>query len=628
VKDFIVIDTEGRDLTEIAIINSNGQKIYDVAVSGVFNPHIIKKEPLNIINDFVNIAKNKTILAHYAKHDKKILKKFFAVWGCESKFDKLKFECTVELSYKTLPNLKSYSLEYLSQFLDLRVDGNFFNKELAHRAEYDAKFTYKLFKKIQEVKMIEKIKSDKIQNPFSSNRVDTPFQKYPDIKEIYKNEFSILINSLEQIKNDKSNNQSKGVVVIGEAGSGKTHLIMRLANERLDNNRLFFIRQPNNEKTVIYHIYNRMLESFFEKLDNGYTQLEVMLGKTFSQIVKNSILQKKSPTIGDKKILEILEKSPLNLYKGFGRDGSETKRKNWKRLEDKALFWWEEKYGFGGLSAEILKGLIRFCTYSDPKRKDVIKRWLIATPSDDESIKSVGLNNWDENLNRENFALEAIATFGKLSLVDEPLILVFDQLEGLRNRNDIASSFGEAIKEIFTQVPNSLIIINLFPDMWRYFQTIYDASITDRMKQQKIFLETPNENELKFLLNLRLKEIDKKSEDFFTKEELIEITCADSIRDSLTKASNFFSSKVYGIKTNIKNKDKQKDIEVRLKNIEKKLDKILENLNLNIDIKSNDLKSTNENENSNKKIDIYLMIIKVFYITIIMKKLFLQKMMI
>jgi chromosomal replication initiation ATPase DnaA len=176
-------------------------------------------------------------------------------WGCKSKFDELEFKCTVELSHQTFPNLKSYSLEYLSQFLNLKVDGNFFNKELAHRAVYDAKFTYKLFKKIQEVNMVKKIKSNKSQNPFLSNRVDTPFQEYPDIENIYKNEFSILIDSLNQIKNDTINNQSKGVVIVGDAGSGKTHIIMRLAKKRLNSNRLFFIRQPNNEKTVIYRFY-------------------------------------------------------------------------------------------------------------------------------------------------------------------------------------------------------------------------------------------------------------------------------------------------------------------------------------------------------------------------------------
>ena len=34
-------------------------------------------------------------------------------------------------------------------------------------------------------------------------------------------------------------------------------------------------------------------------------------------------------------------------------------------------------------------------------------------------------------MSKEAFSLEAIAVLGKLSLLDEPIIIVFDQLEGL-----------------------------------------------------------------------------------------------------------------------------------------------------------------------------------------------------
>ena len=269
----------------------------------------------------------------------------------------------------------------------------------------------------------------KHKNPFSNSRVDTPFQSFPDIENIYQNEYEIILNSLESIKNDE-NHQSKGVVVLGDAGSGKTHLIMRLAKQRLENNRLFFIRQPNNPDAVLYHIYNRMLESFFEKVSScRYTQLELLLAKTLSSIVMDT----------------------------------------------------------------ILKGLIKFCTYRDPNRKEIIKRWLVTGSGDKEDIKSVGLETWADKISYEDFALEAISTFAKLSLVDEPLILVFDQLEGLKNKEDIAISLGEAIKEIFTYVPNTLIITNLFPDRWEYFKNIYDNSVLDRLGEGKVFLEVPKD---------------------------------------------------------------------------------------------------------------------------------------
>jgi len=570
-----------------------------MALKGSLNKNIAKKEPLEIANDFLSIAYDKIVIAHYAKHDIKVLSRFFKSLNRLEEFNKIEFECSFELSKRYFKNLKDYSLSFLSKSLNLKVDNNYFDENLAHRAEYDAKFTYELYKKIKEEKMTQEIKAKK--NPFSSSRVDTPFQSYPDITKIYQNEFGILLNTLNEIKEDR-NSQTKGVVIIGGAGSGKTHLIMRLAKERMKSNRLFFIRQPNNANSVLYHIYNRMLESFFEKVPNiSYTQLELMLGKTFSNIVIESIKQKPTKTKTDENMVKILNESALNIYEKFGRDGSDTKRKNWKILEKKALFWWEQKYGFGGLSSNILKGLIKFCTYSDTNKRDIIKRWLIAGESEKESIESVGLDNWSENIDKEDFALEAISTFGKLSLVDEPLILVFDQLEGLKNKEDIAFSFGEALKEIFTQVPNSLVVVNLFPDRWEYFKNIYDSSVIDRVGEKRVYLETPSKENLKTILDLRLSELNTISEEFFDKDEFDDIVNSNSIREALVKASNYFSAKIYGIKTSFKKRDTQKEIQERLKNIEYKIDKILNHLNL-VD---RELQTLTKKETINSEIDEY-----------------------
>ncbi len=73
--------------------------------------------------------------------------------------------------------------------------------------------------------------------------------------------------------------------------------------------------------------------------------------------------------------------------------------------------------------------------------------------------------------------MEAIAVFGELSTLDEPLIMVFDQLEGLGLAHNAAilESFGAAVKEILTHVPNSLVVLNLFPDRWEQFDIVCGA---------------------------------------------------------------------------------------------------------------------------------------------------------
>jgi len=129
-------------------------------------------------------------------------------------------------------------------------------------------------------------------NPFSNSRVDTPFQNHTDLKEIFADEYERVKSILVEIKNDVENHQSKGAVVTGEPGTGKTHLMMRLAKDRLESNRLLFIRQPNNLNSVLYHVYSRVLESFVEKVPNSsYSQLEHLLATSFAKIIRETFLE-------------------------------------------------------------------------------------------------------------------------------------------------------------------------------------------------------------------------------------------------------------------------------------------------------------------------------------------------
>jgi DNA polymerase III epsilon subunit-like protein len=116
-KDFIIIDTEGKDeLTEIAVVDSQGNVIYEAFVKNELNPEALKvnaKSLKDIIGDFLNQANAKLIICHYAEHDIKVLKNSFKKMNI--KWQNLEFDCTFELSKTYFKGVKSYSLEYLSQ---------------------------------------------------------------------------------------------------------------------------------------------------------------------------------------------------------------------------------------------------------------------------------------------------------------------------------------------------------------------------------------------------------------------------------------------------------------------------------------------------------------------------------
>ena len=413
--------------------------------------------------------------------------------------------------------------------------------------------------------MEPQIKVEKIgqkSNPFSNTRVDTPFQHHADLKEVYQDEFERLNSIIGDIKDDVKNHQSQGAVVTGEPGTGKTHLMMRLAKERLESNRLLFIRQLNNVNSVLYHIYSRVLESLVEKVPNSpYSQLEHLLATSFSQIIVETFREFRSKrsagildyfrklTDKDRTLLEVLSKDPLNIYKELGREGARIKREYWQRIEIILDGWWKKNQGDAGYSTAILKGIVKFCSYSDPNKKRLVGKWLSASELEPAELESVGLMNWKEDGNKEAFSLDAMKVFGKLSVMDEPLIIIFDQLEGLglEYNQELLHSFGNAVKELFTYVQNSLIILNLFPDRWNYFKAFFDGSVIGRISQCQIVLHKPSEEKLQRLLALKAQGHGVDIAQLFTPEDLGDILSQASIREVLNRASHYYKFRAQAI---------------------------------------------------------------------------------
>lgn len=553
-KDFIVVDTEGNpELTEIAIFDSEGNLIYEAFVKEhrrKINIAVNLRPLEEIIKKFAELAESKDIVCHQATHDFKVLRNGMRKVGIS--YESLSFICTYELAKNLITTCPSFSLQSLSRHLNLKVNGKLFNGAQAHTARYDAEFTYQLYQKILQLKQIRTMNGqlNQIPNPFSSSRVDNPFQDHLDIKQIYHFDFERLKSVLHDIKND-SNQQSKGAVVIGEAGSGKTHLMMRIAKELLTTNRLLFIRQPNNHESVLYHIYARILESFAEKVGDknhiinnySHTQLELLLARSFVKIL--SSLDKVTKTQKGQEIIRQLQNDVLSLYRRLDQDGTQKNLDKWQFIERNIAEWWSNRYTAAGYSANILKGIIKFCSYTDPHKKELVRRWLAANELEPEEAQSIGLENWRDEMSREEFALEAIAVFGKLSTLDEPLIIVFDQLEGLGLSQNlkILASFGEAIKEILTHVPHSLIILNLFPDRWQQFQDFFDSSVVERISQHKIVLKIPSRENIQKILDYKIAKEGLTLAHLFTGLELDDILSQKSIRGVLSRAFDYFEFK-------------------------------------------------------------------------------------
>ncbi len=538
---YLVVDTEGNPLlSEIAIVNSEGKLIYQA-----FNQdhpdkrHIqINSAPLtSILQTLIDFAQTNVLIFHYAEHDLGVLKYSMAFAGV-SPYD-FKTECTCEWARHYFPGLDSYALDHLSRTLNLRVDQSLFNQDLAHSASYDAAFTHQLYLKIR-AKMTLQSKLATIPNPFSSSRVDTPFQHHPDFQALFKDQYQTLQSALTSITQDPQH-QSKGVMIIGEPGAGKTHLIMRLAQASLKENRILFIRQPTTP-SILFHTYSRALDSLIQPVPGTQnTQLEYLLINCYMNFLEQTNKTRAS------RIRDRMGDDPLQLL-NIGKEDSQERSKVFKSIETQLCNWWIQHYSGSGYSLNIIKGIIKYCYYKKPDYKDSVTRWLAANDLDEQDCEKIGLPNWGNNISRNEFSLEAIAVLSRLSILDHPLIMVFDQLEGLfqPHNKEILINFGEAIKEIFTHVPNSLIILTSFPDRWEQFKQKFDGSIVDRVSQYVVELKRPEEKGLRQILKLKLKDLDVELTDLFEQSDLLEILDQPSIRSVINRASAYYQFRYQG----------------------------------------------------------------------------------
>lgn len=535
---YLVIDTEGNpNLKEIALIDSSGKLIYH-AYTQEYSPHHPQPKPLaQIVADLRRLAQGKTLVFHHAEQDLKILKQAFEQanqeWLSNPVF------CTWLAAKECFPNLPSYSLEYLSKHLSIQLESGYFNSKLAHDASYDALFTYHLYRHLTHAQL----KAQNVPNPFANSRVDNPFQHYPDETTIYQPQYQQLTATLQDIQRDP-NHQSRGVVLLGEPGSGKTHLIMRVAQNLLRHNRLLFIPQPTHPDNIYHHIYSHTLESLRERVDaHHHTQLDYLIAKSFVEILKTFPQTSKT-----EEFLSLLTADPLNLFHCLGAEGTERRRQQWQAIEKRVLRWWAEQNFLTGSTENILKGIIKYCSYRDPNRRQQIIRWLSGTDLDPEDTGLIGLPPWSADLDRNTFALEGMKVIGRLSLLDRPLIIVFDQLEALgREENrDILLNLGDALKELFTRIPNSLFILNLFPDRWQHFQTQFDRATVDRLSQTVLSLDPPPAPQLQTLLQTRLPS-GIHLQALFTADDLSDILGQPSIRAILNRASAYYRHYINGI---------------------------------------------------------------------------------
>ena len=350
--------------------------------------------------------------------------------------------------------------------------------------------------------------------PAFFDRVNTPWDHVPDLIEYNRDAYKRIVRTLKRLSTSEQGgyglagqqveSNSQGILILGEAGTGKTHLLMRVARNLSGTNHILFVRKPNNEDAVAQHIWANMVSSLARSLSSSVSQrsqLDDLLAHVFTSVLipefEQDINQGKDAD-QRRRWVKDLTADPYNLFRMLGE--GERRQINMDLIRRRTLRYLQTNHP--DIDQRIAHVLITYCFVAREDRKRVLLTWLSGQDVDESEAKALGLEaSWvriDETSvdvstqqQREEQALRAIRTIGILSTYYQPLILAFDQLEGLREQERLSQRWGDIVREIFTMTPNLLVITCIFPSLWEsWFLRTLDPAVTQRIAQQKVTLES------------------------------------------------------------------------------------------------------------------------------------------
>jgi hypothetical protein len=361
------------------------------------------------------------------------------------------------------------------------------------------------------------------------SKVDTPWDEVPDYADFNADAYRQIKRDLERLSRVSRTGRptSRGILVLGESGTGKTHLLMRVANNLAKTNHILFVRRPNNEESIAQHIWANIVSSLARKLPasgEARSQLDNLLAHVFSKVLIPEFEQDvKDGNNATKKQrwVELLKEDPYNLFEMLGE--GENRTANMKQIRSRTLRYLQREHPEA--DQQIAHALISYCFVFGETRRRVLLSWLSGQDIDERESQAMNLPySWvdlddtssDSSVQqrREEKALRAIQTIGILSTYYQPLILAFDQLEGLRYEEGLTRRWGDVVREIFTMSPNFLIVTCIYPSLWEsWFLPQLDASSSQRISEQRIMLE-----QFKPIHGLRL--LEKHLESIYTQHQL------------------------------------------------------------------------------------------------------------
>lgn len=299
-------------------------------------------------------------------------------------------------------------------------------------------------------------------NPFLSARAGDPWKGgYPDVDSINKSAFEGLCRILRQ--KARRPDDDIGAMVLGETGSGKTHLIKRLLRycQQAERRITFAYIQPilDADQTFRYLLREITVNLCGPSGEvNNFTQLHSIVADVMFEFLRKEFQPKRPKEF--QKLLQRLEKNPLEIY----ALSKKVPKEKFDYVETKAIEFLTSEYP--ELPEELPRVMFQYRLKA--KRRQVIN-WLKCEDIDEDAASLLGVRSrqgWTE----DRLEQEAHDILKSLSILlaryKRTVLVCFDRLEALETPETVGA-LGNMVLFLTDEAKGMLPVVFARGQFWR-----------------------------------------------------------------------------------------------------------------------------------------------------------------
>ncbi|MCI0526979.1 MAG: ATP-binding protein, partial [Nitrospira sp.] len=326
----------------------------------------------------------------------------------------------------------------------------------------------------------EKLEILKRNNPFTSSSVGDPWEsKYPDVPSINEQAFRGLCQLMDQKAKNPSLNCAG--LIVGEVGSGKTHLLGKILDytQQAKPPFAFAYIQPLEDPEQTYrYLLREVMVNLCRPIEvsSQTTQLERVLAEIYIDAVLEEFRVRKKER--NYKILCELRKvkDPVHIWKSI----IVVPPTQFADLQKKALYLVLEAHP--EISKSFLKVLLQ---YEFPERRLAVMEWLKGSILDkeDAALLQVPERSAEDRAAPEQEARTILISLGLLlARYRQPLVVCFDRLENLETDGQI-HSLGKILEFLVDKAKAMLPIACFRGQQWvEKFKDKFNQHVVTRLE--------------------------------------------------------------------------------------------------------------------------------------------------